>query len=180
VPLGRQVLTIAALTLALTAPMAYGQVEDGVTVDPSSPAGKEYVLPVDQARRDAAEGGKGGRASKGSAPTPAFGVGVRPDRETNRSGESGSSASRNGATASSPARSSPSSTDSGATTTPSSTATITPARRAQERDKIDRALVKASVGGGGASDGSLALLGGGVVVMIVGVAAGLVLRSRAT
>lgn len=164
-PFGSRVAAVAALVLALTAPMAVAQ-EDGVFVDPDSPAGKEYVLPIDQARREAA--GTGGRPSVPGRPTPAFGEGVRPDqgrpdRVPDRAGDP-----RGGTQAS---------TAPGA----ESAATSAPAQRAQERDGIDRALTKASVGGdGGASEGSLVLLVGGVVVMTLGVVAGLFLRRRTT
>ncbi len=167
-------VAIAALTLALTAPLALAQ-EEGVTVDPGSPAGKEYALPIDQARRDAADGGGrggGGGVAARRRPTPAFGEGVRPDsgsavgRESSPPGGTESSPSSRTVTASS------SRSASLATTT-------TSAQRAWERDRIDRALVTASVGGG-ASQGSLVLLVGGVVVMVVGVAAGFALRRRTT
>lgn len=158
-----------AAALALTAPLAHGQVEDGVTVDPGSPAGKEYALPIDQARRDTADGGKGGVASRAGQPTPAFGEGVRPDRRTGRGGGSEPSA---GITSSRLSKFVPRAAG--------SAAPDNPAERARERGDIDRALLKADVDDGGASAGSLALLGGGVVVMVLGVAAGLALRRRMT
>jgi len=159
-PFWSRVAAVAALVLALTAPMAVAQ-EDGVFVDPDSPSGKEYVLPIDQARRDAA--GTGGRPPVPGRPTPAFGEGVRPDRGPDR--------------ASDPRGGTQASTAPGAESAP----TIASAQRAQEREGIDRALTKASVGGdGGESEGSLVLLMGGLVVMAVGVAAGLFLRRRTT
>lgn len=172
-PFGSKVFISAALTLALTASTAAAQ-EDGVTVDPNSPAGKEYVLPIDQARRDATGGGgsKGGK-SQGGRPTPAFGEGVRPE-----TAPSGSEAPpRSGGTT--PADSTPRSASSPPATLSSSAQTASSVQRKQERNNIDRALVKASAGDGGANDGSLALLGGGVAVMVLGVAAGLALRRRA-
>jgi len=161
-PFERKVAAVALLTLALIAPTAVAQ-EDGVTVDPDSPAGKEYALPIDQARRDAANGG--GNASPGlPRPTPAFGVGVRPDFGPGRArgprgGKQASTTSRSATSALAP--------------------TIASAQRAQEQAGIDRALSKASVGSA-ASEGSLVLLVGGVVVMVLGVAAGLFLRRRTT
>ena len=71
------VTTIALLTLA--APAASAQ-EGGVFIDPDSPAGTEYAIPLDQARREAA----GGNASPGSAPTgeqSLFGAGITPGRQ---------------------------------------------------------------------------------------------------
>jgi hypothetical protein len=61
------------LALALVPSGAAAQ-EDGVFVDPGSPAGKEYAIPFEQARGEGAGGSKdrGGRG----APAPLFGVGI--------------------------------------------------------------------------------------------------------
>ena len=53
--------------------IAFAQ-RDGVYVDPDSPAGKEYALPLDAARRNVTGGG-GSAAPGGDAP-PLFGAGV--------------------------------------------------------------------------------------------------------
>lgn len=160
-----RVVTIGALILTLQAPLAYAQPENGVTVDRGSPAGKEYALPVDQARRDAVDGGGGGDAT---APPPAFGAGVHPDSASGRTGGfSGHRGARAGV-----ARTN------GPATPSDSIPVTTSAQRARERDGIDRALVTASAGGAGASEGSLAFLLGGVVVMVFGAAAGVLLRRR--
>ena len=50
--------------------------EDGVFVDPDSPAGKEYALPLDTARREA-QGGGGSQAAGDDAPA-LFGAGISP------------------------------------------------------------------------------------------------------
>jgi hypothetical protein len=63
----------------LAAPAASAQ-ERGVFIDPDSPAGTEYAIPLDAARRDAA----GGKAGLGSAPAgaqPLFGAGIAPRSE---------------------------------------------------------------------------------------------------
>src|SRR4051812_6843971 len=48
-----RVLPVVLLAVGIVAPPAFGQgsPEPGVTVDPSSPASKEYALPVPQARK---------------------------------------------------------------------------------------------------------------------------------
>jgi hypothetical protein len=61
--------------------------DDGVHVDPKSPAGKEYALPLDQARRDAAGGDAPGRGSGDSAPL--FGAGISKGSAGRSSGEAG-------------------------------------------------------------------------------------------
>lgn len=70
-----------AILLALAAPApAYAQGSDP-QVDPDSPAGTEYELPLDRARQEAGGGGSGGSSgSSGSRGTtdeaPLFGEGV--------------------------------------------------------------------------------------------------------
>jgi hypothetical protein len=49
-----------------------------VFVDPGSPTGQEYVIPLEEARRESADPG-GERNAQ--APQPLFGEGVRPQRE---------------------------------------------------------------------------------------------------
>jgi hypothetical protein len=48
--------------------------DKGVHVDPNSPAGKEYALPLDSARREASGGASSGSSSGDSAPL--FGAGI--------------------------------------------------------------------------------------------------------
>ncbi len=67
---------------ALLAPPA-AVAQEGVQVDPDSPAGVEYKLPLEQARRDAAPGagnggGVGGPGAGGGSggPAPLFGAGI--------------------------------------------------------------------------------------------------------
>jgi hypothetical protein len=71
-------LALLPLLLAVAAPPAVAQ-QDGVFVDPDSPAGKEYAVPIDQARGDAAGGGDAGPGEE-----PLFGEGIEPP-----SGDSG-------------------------------------------------------------------------------------------
>lgn len=63
-------LAVAALLLLVATPSAAAR-EDGVFVDPDSPAGKEYAVPIDQARGEAAGGGE---AAPGEEPL--FGEGI--------------------------------------------------------------------------------------------------------
>lgn len=78
-PSRTQFATLAALATLLAAAPAWAQ-EEGVTLDPSDPAAKEYALPYEQARREAA--GDGDQAVvQGSRASGAFGEGVTPDAE---------------------------------------------------------------------------------------------------
>src|SRR6476619_4464476 len=61
--------------------------DDGVHVDPNSPAGKEYALPLDSARRDA----NGGGDSAAGSGAPLFGVGI-----SRQGGSSSKSSAGNG------------------------------------------------------------------------------------
>jgi hypothetical protein len=58
-----------------------------VFIDPDSPAGTEYAIPLDQARRDA----NGGDAvpGRGGAGEPLFGAGITPGRQARRAGAGG-------------------------------------------------------------------------------------------
>jgi hypothetical protein len=86
-----RVICAGALLLVPVAPAAAQ--ESGVHVDPDSPAGKEYAIPIEQARRQAAGASTskdGGRASGDAA---LFGAGIAP-----RSGGRGSSGQSGGGT----------------------------------------------------------------------------------
>jgi hypothetical protein len=67
-----------AVVLGFAAP-AYAA-QDGIFVDPDTPAGKEYAIPLDQARQEAVGESSGTRISAGSAQASAgalFGEGIR-------------------------------------------------------------------------------------------------------
>jgi len=67
--------------------------QEPVQVDPDSPAGVEYQLPLEQARRDAAPGGGGGRRTRSGggsgAPVPLFGAGITRDGSQSGGGADG-------------------------------------------------------------------------------------------
>jgi hypothetical protein len=75
-------------------PAAWAQ--SGVQIDPSSPAGTEYELPVDGARKDASPNGPGGAGT-----APLFGAGVGTSQNGSRAGakSSAGSGSRSGRSA---------------------------------------------------------------------------------
>src|SRR4051794_5178988 len=72
-PAARAIVALIALAWALAAAGTVGAQEPGVTIDPDSPAGKEYALPLD-AHRAAAVGRDAGEG----VPQPLFGVGITP------------------------------------------------------------------------------------------------------
>jgi hypothetical protein len=75
-------------------PAAPATAQSGVHVDPGSPAGKEYALPLDQARREARGGGSGGAGQKSPTGRSAlFGEGIKPGR-SHGAGTTGSGSAR--------------------------------------------------------------------------------------
>lgn len=96
------ILSTIAATLALAVPA--GAQELGVHVDPGSPAGKEYGIPLEQARGNTGAGESGGSGGAG-----AFGAGIeagddqsgppRAARGDRSSAAGGTSRGRPGATA---------------------------------------------------------------------------------
>jgi hypothetical protein len=150
-------LAVLAVCLSATPAAATPGVEPGVHVDPGSPAEKEYVLPLNQARQTG-----GGRSSGRSSTAPLFGAGVTPPR-----GGGGSTA--------------------GSGSSPSSSAGArTPAARrgAASGKGVPRPAPLPSVvlrttrsqGSSGGSGSLLALLGGGLAILLLGGFGGTVLR----
>ena len=70
---------LTALLLALTAAPAAGA-QEGVFVDPDSPAGTEYALPLERARGEAAPDAGGREGGGGGSEQPLFGVGIDQSR----------------------------------------------------------------------------------------------------
>ena len=147
--------------LALTASAA-AAAEDEVFVDPGSPSGKEYALPIDSARKQAA--GDARNTSSGSQATPLFGEGV--DRDAGSAGGSGSGHSdvdggsrRGGASG-----------DGGGETS-------SPQRADPDGGTPVTARAQAASPDGGS--GTIAIIGAGAGVLLLGGAIGLVLRRRA-
>lgn len=58
---------------AVALPAQPAAAQDGVHFDPDSPAGKEYALPLDQAREEASGGGSDGASGERA---PLFGAGI--------------------------------------------------------------------------------------------------------
>jgi hypothetical protein len=64
------------LTVLAIAPMAAAQ-GVGIQVDPNSPSGTEYQLPLERARQDAQQVGPPKKVRPGARTAPAFGEGIR-------------------------------------------------------------------------------------------------------
>lgn len=166
--LRRMLRSLLALMCAFTviasvavAPVAVAQ-EDGVTVDPGSPSGKEYALPIDRARAQAAKsGGSGSDAQK----APIFGEGVDGDGAGPTAGRRGSAADR-GSSASGRG-SGPDDLESGGSGSSDDSASAN-----------DRRLLRAQAAEGGLGIG--ASIGAGIGILLIGGLIGLWLRRRAT
>jgi hypothetical protein len=83
---------LALSVLGIDAAGVYAQ--EGVFIDPNRPAGTEYAIPLDLARRGAAPDPSGGAGSGGSADAsaPRFGSGVERNSATPSAGSDGDSA----------------------------------------------------------------------------------------
>ena len=69
-----KLVALVAVSLVVPGAGVAGAQDNGVHVDPDSPAGKEYALPLDSARRDA--GGTPNGTGAAGASAPLFGAGV--------------------------------------------------------------------------------------------------------
>jgi hypothetical protein len=148
------VLAVTLVALSSTAAQADTGLEPGVHVDPGSPAAKEYVIPLGQARQIGAGG-----SSDGSSP-PLFGAGIGPR------GPGGSSHSHSGAGRTSGAANA---SGSGSASKPSSTGIA-------GRESLPSSVLASSSRASGDSGSLLALLAGGVAILILGGLGGAMLR----
>ena len=74
----RSAAVTAAMAVAAAAPAA-AQDDDGVFVDPSSPSGKEYQIPLESVRRQADPTTRpGAKVAPGERSSPLFGEGIDP------------------------------------------------------------------------------------------------------
>lgn len=140
------VLAVTLMALSPTAAQADTGLEPGVHVDPGSPAAKEYVIPLSQARQIGAEG------SSDSSSTPLFGAGIGPR------GPGGSSHSHAGAGRTSAAASA---SGSGSASRLSLTSVV-------GRESLPASVLASSSRASGDSGSLLALLAGGVAIVILG------------
>jgi len=151
-------LLFALCALALSAPAAVAA-DDEIFVDPGSPSGKEYALPIDRARKEAARDTKGAKDAKGQSATPLFGEGVD---AASTPGASGRRAGGGGKAAADDANPSAAGTGAGSRET---------------APKTLKAQAAAPDGGIGVA----AIIGGvSVGVLLLGAAIGVLLRRRAS
>jgi hypothetical protein len=148
------------MSWSTVAAQAGAGLEPGVHIDPGSPAAKEYVLPLNQARQIG-----GGSSTSRSASGALFGAGITPP------GAGGSSRLGTGA-GSAKARG------------PAAASGSSGARPAAAQPALSASLLHdaSSQAGPTGGDGSmLALLAGGVAILAIGGLGGMVLRrSRST
>jgi hypothetical protein len=148
------VLAVILLALSPTVARADTGLEPGVHVDPGSPAAKEYVIPLSQARRIGAEG------SSDSSSAPLFGAGIGPR------GPGGSSHLRSGAGRTSGAANAPR----------RESASRLSATGVAGRESLPSSVLASSSRASGDSGSLLALLAGGVAILILGGLGGAMLR----
>jgi len=130
-----------------------------VHVDPGSPSGKQYAIPLTQARRDA--GGQGAApATAGDTSAPAFGAGIKPSR----SAASAAHGARTGAVRS------------GGAHQGSGRGSGRELLRAQTGHPAAPATVRAAINAGNGDTAMPVLLGGGAAVLLLGGVGGLAAR----
>jgi hypothetical protein len=164
---------VIALSVTLSIPqiaLASGPtLQPGVHVDPGSPAGKEYQIPVVGARTEAA----GGTQGQGGSP-PLFGVGVTPSTASANSSNGQPVTAASG----SPAGSSKTTRTAG----DPNTRTHTVASSSPTGNGSLPAVVSRDPAGSGSpaagGSGWIALVAGGLLVLVLGGGGGLLLRQR--
>ena len=164
-------LVCALLAALLLAPGAWAQgATDDPMVDPESPAGTEYELPIERARERARGGGSGG--SSGSAgEAPLFGEGVGSQTADPLSAGVKSGGSNGGGTSGS--RGGGAGSGGGLTTT--TTTAIEP-----DLGTSGPEILRSQAPAPDASGSALIAIGGGALgVLVLGGLAGLALRRRA-
>jgi hypothetical protein len=150
---------LAMILLALSSTMAQADtgLEPGVHVDPGSPAAKEYVIPLNQARETGTEG------SSDSSSAPLFGAGIGPRGSAGSGGPSRSDSSAGGAPTAVKAP------GQGSASRLSST-------RVVGRESLPYSVLASSSRASGGGGSLLALLAGGAAILILGGLGGAMLR----
>jgi hypothetical protein len=167
----RMIGALVGMIALVWAPTARAQTDDGVTVDPGSPTGREYAIPLDSARRAAdPAGGASGTASEGErGASPLFGAGIA----TTGSGGNATAGSGRGHGGGS--------ADGDGSGRPRAASTASGRGRSREGPSPPVAVrVAASDPGapaGGATTTAL-VIAAGVLVLAVGAGGGLLLRRR--
>jgi hypothetical protein len=159
--------TVAAIGLALLAPTPAVAQSDGVFVDPDSPTGKQYQLPLESARRQADPSSDGriappGARPSGTGPAALFGEGIA---TASRAGKPSSSGGSGG-------KSKPGGTAGG-----SNGSTSAPTTDSGSSNPVQAAVSNPGAPSGGVGSTLLIAAGGGLVLLIGGLA-GFVIRRR--
>jgi hypothetical protein len=163
----RTSVAIAGLALLVAGPAAAQN--GGVYVDPDSPTGKQYQLPLESARRQADPSSDGRLAPPGARPSGTgaaalFGEGIAKASGAGKRSSSGGSGSK----------SKPSGTAGGSKRSSSS----------PKKDSTSSNTVRAAVSNPGAPSGGLGstllIAAGGGLVLLVGGLAGFAIRRRST
>lgn len=159
----------AVIGLALLAPAPAAAQSGGVFVDPDSPTGKQYQLPLESARRQADPSSDGrlvtpGARPGGTVPAALFGAGIA---RASRAGKR-SSSGRSGGTS-----------KSGEPTRGSNDSSSSPTIDSSSRNSVQAAVSNPGAPSGGIGSTLLIAAGGGLVLLI-GALAGFVIRRRSS
>ena len=165
--LAAALIGLVALVTSPAALAARPSLQSGVHVDPGSPAGKEYQIPLSGARNETAGG-----AQSGSGNPPLFGVGVTPGGPSAGASDGAPAATSDSGLA----RSAHHGSRSRARVIESS---VSPAAQSQSLPAVGSPAVATTSSGGPGGSGWIPLVGGGLLVLVLGGGGGLVLRQRA-
>ena len=172
------VVAVAVGLISVLSPPALASttsLQPGVHVDPGSPAGKEYQIPVAGAR-----GETGGGGQTGSSSPPLFGVGVTPG-----SPSTGSTTASPGSTAAGSPAASPSAASSATRVSHSRSSSrkrlVVASSSPVGGEAVSAVSPPSAAGpsaGGTGSSGWIPLVAGGLLVLVLGGGGGLALRQR--
>jgi hypothetical protein len=155
-----RIAAISAVLATCTAGSAAAQ-DDGVFVDPGSPSGKEYQIPLESARRQADPTTRAGaKVAPGERSSPLFGEGIEPEDDTASAGSGNGGGSSSGG--------------SGGNGGGGSTPGTTPATQDPGRTTLPAATRPGAPDGGGGT--TLMILGGAAVVLLAGGLGGYAMR----
>jgi hypothetical protein len=161
---------VAALGLTTAGP-ALAAPGNGVHVDPGSPAGKQYAIPIPSARSEAA--GQSGSSGSSSSNPPLFGVGVTPGGAATGVAAGVSGSTGRAGTGKGTPRTRASGRDRRAGTAGGSATQSGASPTASGQGKTARRTAESNSVGG---TSWLPLLGGGALVLLVGCGGGFFLR----
>jgi hypothetical protein len=158
---------LAVGTIGASPAVAQTGLDPGVHIDPNSPAGKQYAIPIATARRIAAGGQGQSRGNSTPPDVPLFGVGVTP--AAGRDARTATAHTRGASRHAGSQAGHPEAAGKVVGGSPSAASSTSP---------VLDSSIRRSAGDVAGSNAWLVLAGGGALVFVLGGAGGLALRRR--